>query len=151
MVMGCPGSTVPPQRKPGDSAISAFSSWRSASQMIWSMGPLKLPRRYNSASAVASGSANCAAYGRAKTLDQRLHIGIRFEQIGIDRQQLITHVLDLTFADFEVQHGQEFSARPSIGDQRLAGSPGNNDGSGNGVMGVSSQNNVNPGNAAWQA
>jgi len=40
-----PASAVVPQRKPGDSAISALSSLRSASQISWSMVPVKLPRR----------------------------------------------------------------------------------------------------------
>ena len=45
MVIVCPGSSVPPQRKPGDSAICAPFTVMSASSSTSSHGPLKLPRR----------------------------------------------------------------------------------------------------------
>ncbi len=45
MVSVAPDSAVVPQRNPGDSAMSQSSSPRSASQINWSIGPVKLPRR----------------------------------------------------------------------------------------------------------
>ena len=63
IVIASPGSIVLPQRKPGDSASSASSSWRSASQINWSMVPLKLPRRYKTSPATASFSPKAAACG----------------------------------------------------------------------------------------
>ncbi len=62
MVIAWPGSSVVPQRKPGENAICAFFSASSASRISWSDVPLKLPRRYSRPSVVASFSSSFAAY-----------------------------------------------------------------------------------------
>ena len=43
--IAAPGSTLVPQRKPGENAISASFSCMSASRNTWSSVPVKLPRR----------------------------------------------------------------------------------------------------------
>ena len=45
MVTACPGSSVEPQRNPGEKAISVPFTFISASRITWSTLPLKLPRR----------------------------------------------------------------------------------------------------------
>jgi hypothetical protein len=43
--MGWPGSSVVPQRKPGENAIGTSFYAISASRINWSKVPLKFPRR----------------------------------------------------------------------------------------------------------
>ena len=58
--MVSPGSKEVPQRTPGEKAMSVPLTSISASQMIWSHEPLKLPRRYNRSSVTASFSSSLA-------------------------------------------------------------------------------------------
>ena len=60
-VMGWPGSSEVPHRKPGEKAISAPCTSSSASSSSWSPEPLKLPRRYSVPSVTASRSASFAS------------------------------------------------------------------------------------------
>ena len=62
-VMSWPGSSELPQRKPGDSAISASRSASSASQITSSSVPLKLPRRYSSVSVLPTTSPSIFSCG----------------------------------------------------------------------------------------
>ncbi|MCY1245785.1 hypothetical protein D3C81_1838540 [compost metagenome] len=67
MVMAWPGSSVVPQRKPGENAICAPCTCIRPSRISWSKVPLKLPRRYSRPRLTASTSDSFFSYG-ARTL-----------------------------------------------------------------------------------
>ena len=61
---------------------------------------------------------------------------------------MIARVFHAAFAEIEIEHGEEFSARSGIGDERFAAGIGDHGGLRHGVMGMAAENDVDAGNAA---
>ena len=150
MVSGWPASAVVPQRKPGDSAISAFelAAQRVADQLIHGAAEIA------AAIEQAVGGGDFFVIGgrvrRAHLVDQRLHRRIRLQQFGEHRQQPVAHIGDLALGDLEIEHGEKFSVGAGIGHQRDAAGIFHCDRLRHGIVGVAAEDYVDAGDAAGE-
>ena len=84
---------------------------------------------------------------RAHLLDVRRHLGVRFDQVGEDRQQLVAVVGYFAALDLEIQHRQELAVRAGIADQGLAGFVRDQRRGGDRIVCVAAQNRIDAGDA----
>ena len=95
----------------------------------------------------ASFSSSFALYGARAFVDQRGHRGIRGQQIGEDRQQLVAEVGDLAALDVEVEHGEELAVAAGVGDERAPAAVGDDRRRGHAVVRVAAEDRVDAAHA----
>src|SRR6185437_1697346 len=69
-------------------------------------------------------------------------VAVRLEKIGKHWQQTIADILELAFADLEVEYGEELAIRAGIGDDGHAARIGDDDGPRYGIVGMSAKDDV---------
>ena len=147
MVSDWPASTVAPQRKPGDSAISAvqFTEQGVADQLIYGT------RKIAAAIEQLVGGCNLVRprcrLRAAHLVDQRGHCRVGLQQFRKHRQQPVAEIADFSFYEIKVEHAQKFSVGAGIGHERDAAGALDGDGLRNGIMGVAAEDDVDAGDA----
>ena len=146
-VISAPGSTDVPQRKPGDSAISASRSvmMRVADQIVERAveGAATIEQRL----AAADHPRQFVRKRRARLGDRRRHLRVRRDGVGEQRNELVAKAGDLHAAHIEIEPRQEFAVAARRDQQGLADPHG----FGQRVVRMRGQDHVDAGDAASPA
>jgi hypothetical protein len=145
--MGWPGSSEVPQRKPGEKAISASFTFHQRIEDDLVEGAVEVAAAVQQPFRDGQLFVEFRQVGRARLVDQRLHVLVGRQQVGEDRQQLVAEVGDLAVLDVEIEHAEVLAVGAGVGDQRLAAGVLDDDRRRHAVVGVAAEDGVDAAHA----
>ena len=146
-MMGSPGKIVVPHRKPGEKEISAplFRHERVEDDLIETA--VEIAAAVKQTLADSQLLAKLALVGRTRPGDERLHFGVRREQVGKYWKKPIAVFGNAAALHVQIKHADEFAGATAVHHDGLAAGIADYAGSWHAIMGMAAKYSVDPADA----